>query len=71
MIVEQLKSSVDSLRDDGDFERSDFATLCKIGVIVLNEIEPLEESFMALGGLCGERLVGDIEFKIGVQCLII
>jgi len=40
MIVEQLKSLVDSLRD-GDFERSDFATLCKIGVIVLNEIEPL------------------------------
>ena len=41
MIVEQLKSLVDSLREDGKFERSDFATLCQIGVIVLNEIEPL------------------------------
>ena len=40
MIVEQLKSLVDSLREDGKFERSDFATLCQIGVIVLNEIEP-------------------------------
>ena len=41
MIVEQLKNLVDSLREDGKFERSDFATLCQIGVIVLNEIEPL------------------------------
>ena len=41
MIVEQLKSLVDSLREDGKFERSDFVTLCQIGVIVLNEIERL------------------------------
>lgn len=41
MIVKQLKSLVDSLREDAKFERSDFATLCQIGVIVLNEIEPL------------------------------
>ena len=55
MIVEQLKSLVDSLREDGDFERSDFVTLCQIGVIVLNEIEPLVKNPLWRWGVSSVR----------------